>query len=85
MKAETLSIHAGSGIDPTTGAVVPPIVLATTFERDPDGGYSRGYQYSRALNPNRLSLEQCLSELEGGEDAAVEEVAAMIDLAKSSK
>jgi cystathionine gamma-synthase len=70
MKIETIAIHAGSKVDPTTGAVVPPLHLSTTFERDPDGGYSRGYQYSRGNTPNRAALEECLAQLEGGEAAA---------------
>ena len=52
--------------DPSTGAVMPPIHLATTFERDVDGGYERGYVYSRQGNPNRSSLELALAELEKG-------------------
>ena len=34
---ETLAIHADGGSDPTTGAVVPPLHLSTTFEHAPDG------------------------------------------------
>ena len=70
MRIETLAVHAGRKVDPTTGAVTPPIHLSTTFERDPDGSYSRGYLYARDGNPNRTALEQCLGELEGGAAAA---------------
>ncbi|NJC06430.1 cystathionine gamma-synthase [Sphingomonas kaistensis] len=66
MQFETLAVHEGRDIDPTTGAVAPPIHLSTTFERDPDGGFSRGFEYIRDDNPNRRSLEACLSALEGG-------------------
>jgi len=69
MHLETRSIHVGREIDPTTGAVAPPIHLSTTFERDADGGFSRGYFYTRPDNPNRRALEQCLAALEGGADA----------------
>jgi cystathionine gamma-synthase len=69
MKIETLVIHAGRTVDPTTGAVTPPIQLATTFERDPDGGYARGYSYIRPDNPTRHALETCLAQLEGGRHA----------------
>jgi cystathionine gamma-synthase len=62
----TLAVHAGLQPDPTTGAVMPPIHLATTFERDADGGYARGFSYSRENNPNRLSLEVALTALENG-------------------
>src|SRR5688572_15250367 len=70
MRIETIAIHAGNKTDPSTKAVIQPITLATTFERDQDGGYSSGFQYSRANNPNRQALEECLSQLEGGEAAA---------------
>src|SRR5574341_493019 len=70
MKIETLAVHAGREVDQTTGAVRPPIHLSTTFEREADGSYPRGYIYSRTGNPNRDSLEQCLAALEGGAAAA---------------
>jgi len=70
MKIETKAIHAGRQIDPDTGAVTPPIHLSSTFERQPDGSYKTGYEYSRDGNPNRKALEQCLSALENGQQAA---------------
>ena len=70
MRIETLAVHAGIRVDPTTGAVVPPLHTATTFEHEPDSTYPRGYLYSRSANPNRNALEECLSELEGGAAAA---------------
>ena len=66
---ETLAIHAGRRVDPTTGAVTPPIHLSTTFERAADGEYPTGFSYSREGNPNRLALEECLAALEGGKEA----------------
>jgi cystathionine gamma-synthase len=63
---ETMSIHAGQEIDPTTGSVIPPIYLTTTFERAPDGSFPHGYIYTRNGNPNRAMLETCLATLEGG-------------------
>jgi cystathionine gamma-synthase len=71
MKIETRAVHAGRKIDPATGAVTPPIHLSTTFERSADGSYPRGFSYSRDGNPNRLMLEQCLADLEGGKEALV--------------
>ncbi len=59
-------MHAGAEVDPHSGAVVEPITLSVTFERDPDGGHSRGFHYSRAGNPNRRSLERAVAELEAG-------------------
>ena len=70
MKIETLAVHAGHTIDPATGAVAAPIHLSTTFERDVDGGYSRGHMYTRNSNPNRQMLENGIAALEGGAAAA---------------
>ncbi len=70
MKIETLAVHAGHTIDPATGAVSSPIYLSTTFERDVEGTYSRGFMYSRNNNPNRQALEQGISAFEGGAGAA---------------
>ena len=66
MKIETLAVHAGHRIDPATGAVAAPIHLSTTFERDVEGTYSRGFMYARNNNPNRQELEEGVSALEGG-------------------
>src|SRR3954469_1975788 len=70
MKIETLAVHAGHKIDPSTGAVAQPINLSTTFERDVEGTYSRGFMYTRNENPNRQALEEGISALEGGVSAA---------------
>jgi cystathionine gamma-synthase len=61
---ETQAIHAGSEPDPSTGAVVPPISLATTFAQDGIGRH-RGWDYARTANPTRGALETCLATLEG--------------------
>src|ERR1700733_15271377 len=65
---QTQSIHAGRSVDPSTGAVTPPLHTSTTFERDPDGEFSRQYAYIRAATPNRDSLETCITALEGGDE-----------------
>jgi cystathionine gamma-synthase len=70
MRIETLAVHSGHAVDPTTGAVAPPIQLSTTFERNPDGTYRGAYSYSRSDNPNRRALELALAAVEGGADAA---------------
>ncbi|MEP6955361.1 MAG: PLP-dependent transferase, partial [Chthoniobacterales bacterium] len=70
MRIETIAVHAGHAVDPTTGAVAAPIQLSTTFEREADGSYRSGYSYSRANNPNRAALEQAVAALEGGAEAA---------------
>lgn len=69
MKIETIAVHSGRQVDQATGAVSAPLHLSTTFERDADGGFSRGFEYSRDDNPNRRSLETALAALEGGEAA----------------
>src|SRR3954464_2269782 len=61
---ETRAIHAGQEPDPSTGAVVPPISLATTFAQT-SVGETRGYFYSRAGNPTRRAYEECVASLEG--------------------
>jgi cystathionine gamma-synthase len=70
MKIETLAVHAGHDIDPATGAVATPSYLSTTFERDIEGGYPRGFMYTRNNTPNREALEHGISALEGGAAAA---------------
>jgi cystathionine gamma-synthase len=69
MKLETLAIHIANHPDPTTGAVSPPIHLSTTFARDTAGDHIGGFSYSRANNPNRVTLETALAELAGGNAA----------------
>ncbi len=69
MDFETLAIHAGRKVDRETGAITAPIHLSTTFEREPDGRYVRGFEYTREANPNRKSLETCLAALENGTEA----------------
>ena len=62
---DTLCIHAGQEPDPSSGAVMTPIVLSSTFVQDGPGVH-KGYDYSRAGNPTRTALEGCLAALEGG-------------------
>src|SRR5207249_10654043 len=70
VRVETLAVHAGHEIDPATGAVLAPIYLSTTFARDVDGTYARGFMYTRNDNPNRKALEEGVSLAEGGAAAA---------------
>ncbi|MBM3672686.1 MAG: cystathionine gamma-synthase [Actinobacteria bacterium] len=62
---ETRAVHAGQPADPQTGAVIPPISLATTFAQSRAGEHS-GYEYARTGNPTRRALEECIASLEGG-------------------
>jgi cystathionine gamma-synthase len=66
----TLCVHAAHSPDSATGALSEPIYLTTTFERNADGAYPRGYRYSREGTPNRAALESCVAALEGGVGAA---------------
>jgi cystathionine beta-lyase/cystathionine gamma-synthase len=62
---ETLAVHAGYEPDPTHGAVMPPVVMASTFAQ-PEPGQPLKYDYSRSGNPTRANLEAALAALEGG-------------------
>jgi cystathionine gamma-synthase/cystathionine gamma-lyase len=62
---DTLAIHAGQAADPSSGAVMTPIVLSSTFAQDGPGRH-KGYEYSRSGNPTRNALEACIAALEGG-------------------
>ena len=62
---ETLAIHAGQKPDPTSGAVMTPIVMASTFEQSSPGVH-KGYDYSRSINPTREAFEECIASLENG-------------------
>ncbi|MGH2463702.1 MAG: cystathionine gamma-synthase [Candidatus Limnocylindria bacterium] len=62
---ETLAVHAGFESDPTTGAVVPAIQQAATFEQDAVGSPRSGYEYGRSGNPTRDALERAVAQLEG--------------------
>ena len=62
----TRAITAGQHFDPTTGSVVPPVYLTSTFVQDGIGGFRGGYEYARGGNPTRDSLQEQLASLEGG-------------------
>ena len=61
---DTRAIHAGQEPDATTGAVVPPISLSTTFAQDGVGNH-KGFEYSRSGNPTRAAYEAQIAALEG--------------------
>jgi cystathionine gamma-synthase len=64
-RPETIAAQAG-GIDAATGGLVPPIHVASTFVRDADNQYRRGYCYGRADNATVRQVEGVLTDLEGG-------------------
>ena len=66
LRPETIAAQAGGAVDAATGALVPPIQIATTYIRDPDNQYRRGYVYARPDNPVTRQAEDVLSQLEAG-------------------
>ncbi len=62
---ETRAIHAGQDPDPTTGAVITPLYLTSTYRQEAIGVF-KGYEYSRTDNPTRTALQEALASLEGG-------------------
>jgi cystathionine gamma-synthase len=65
LKPATIAAQAGGTIDAETGAIVPPVHIATTFIRDPDNQYRRGFGYGRPDNATVRHCEAVLKELEG--------------------
>ncbi|WP_298865729.1 cystathionine gamma-synthase [uncultured Microbacterium sp.] len=65
----TRAIHAGQTPDPVTGAIVPPIYQASTHVQDGINVHRGGFEYNRAGNPTRSSLETQVAALEGGASA----------------
>ncbi|PNS18607.1 hypothetical protein CAC42_5146 [Sphaceloma murrayae] len=63
-KFGTLAVHAGSPIDPVTGAVIEPISLSTTFAQTAVGKPIGEYEYVRSANPNRTNFEAAIAALE---------------------
>ena len=61
----TRAIHAGQAPDPTTGAIMPPISVSSTYVQASPGRH-KGYEYSRTQNPTRFAYERCVADLEGG-------------------
>jgi cystathionine gamma-synthase len=71
LRPATLAVHAGAEPDAETGALAPPIHLATTFKHGPGGERLAGYEYQREGNPTQDRLETALAALEGGAAALV--------------
>jgi len=65
MKFSTRAIHAGQEPDPSTGAIMTPIFQTSTYAQAGPGDH-KGFEYSRASNPTRSALEDCLAALEDG-------------------
>jgi cystathionine gamma-synthase len=66
VKPETFAAQAGGLIDDATGAIVTPLHLTTTYLRDADNQYRKGYCYGRSDNATVRQTEDVLTALEGG-------------------
>src|SRR5438309_6992385 len=76
MRPETIAIHGGYEIEPTTKAVAVPIYQTVAYAFDSaDHGAAlfnlevEGYRYSRISNPTTAVLERRVAALEGGIEA----------------
>ncbi len=65
MKFATRAIHAGQNPDPTTGAIMTPVYLTSTYVQESPGVH-KGWEYSRTHNPTRKAYENCMANLESG-------------------
>jgi O-acetylhomoserine (thiol)-lyase len=73
LKNETIAIHGGYEVDPTTKAVAVPIYQTVAYAFDSaDHGAALfnlevdGYRYTRIANPTTAVLERRVAALEGG-------------------
>jgi O-acetylhomoserine (thiol)-lyase len=76
MRSETIAIHAGYDIEPTTKAVAVPIyqTVAYAFDSAEHGAAlfnleAEGFRYTRINNPTNAVLERRVAALEGGVEA----------------
>src|SRR3984957_2372007 len=76
MRDETVAVHGGDEVDPTTKAVAVPIyqTVAYAFDSADHGAAlfnleAEGYRYSRISNPTNAVLERRVAALEGGLEA----------------
>ena len=76
MRPETIALHSGYDVDPTTKAVAVPIyqTVAYAFDSADHGAAlfnleAEGYRYSRIGNPTTAVLERRVAALEGGVEA----------------
>ncbi|MCF6342113.1 MAG: PLP-dependent aspartate aminotransferase family protein [Bacteroidales bacterium] len=70
MKFPTKAIHVGQIPDAGTGAIIPPIYMTSTYLQEAPDKH-KGYDYTRAGNPNFTNLEQTLAVLEEASYATV--------------
>ncbi|HXC12786.1 MAG TPA: PLP-dependent aspartate aminotransferase family protein [Stellaceae bacterium] len=68
LRPATIAAQALGWTDTATGALVLPVHVSSTFQRDPDNQYRRGRSYGRADNPTCDQPQALLTALEGGVD-----------------
>src|SRR5271170_4098810 len=61
----TQAIHADQFVDPTTGAVITPIYMTSTYAQEAPGVH-KGFDYGRSHNPTRYAFERAIAGLESG-------------------
>src|SRR5437016_13175426 len=73
MRSETIAIHSGYEVEPTTKAVAVPIyqTVAYAFDSAEHGAAlfnleTEGFRYSRISNPTNEVLERRVAAMEGG-------------------
>jgi O-acetylhomoserine (thiol)-lyase len=76
MKRETIAIHSGYEVEPTTRAVAVPIYQTVSYEFDSADHAAalfnleaEGFRYTRIGNPTTAVLERRVAALEGGVEA----------------
>lgn len=65
MKFNTKTIHGGQKPEASTGAIMPPVFMTSTYAQS-SPGVNKGFEYSRGANPTRKALEDSLASLENG-------------------
>ena len=60
---DTICVHAGVEPEHVTGAIMTPIFQTSTYVQE-EPGHAKIYDYARAGNPTRTSLENSLAHLE---------------------
>src|ERR1700738_2670464 len=73
LRSETIAVHGGYDVEPTTKAVAVPIyqTVAYAFDSAEHGAAlfdleAEGFRYSRISNPTNMVLERRVAALEGG-------------------
>lgn len=87
MGFSTDAIHAGQFPDKTSGAVVTPVQLTSTYAQESLGN-NKGYEYGRVQNPTREAMEKNIAILEKGKygisfSSGLAAIQAVITLVKS--